>query len=73
MRTRYHCLCFQILHAIYSQFGSFASCYSRERPNPERSFKSGPLSGLKSYYPSTNSECEGAEFVTKVNDILDAL
>ena len=36
--------------------------------------KTGLLSGLKSYYPSTKDECEeGVEFVTKVNDILDAL
>ena len=27
----------------------------------------GPLSGLKSYYPSVKDECEGIEFVTKVN------
>ena len=32
------------------------------------------LSGLKSYYPSTKDEYEEVvEFVTKVNDILDAL
>ena len=48
-------------------------CQSREWPNPELSFKNGPLSGLKSYYSSTKDECEGVEFVTKVNDILDAL
>ena len=36
--------------------------------------ENGLLSGLKSYYPSTKDECEeGVEFVTKVNDILDAL
>ena len=34
----------------------------------------GQLSGLKSHCPSTKIECEeGVEFVTKVNDILDAL
>ena len=34
----------------------------------------GLLSGLKLYYPSTKDECEeGVKFVTKVNDILDAL
>ena len=26
MRPRHHCLRFQILHAIYSQFSSLASC-----------------------------------------------
>ena len=32
------------------------------------------LSGLKLYYPSAKDECEeGVEFVTKVNDIFDAL
>ena len=35
VRPRYHCLRFQILHAIYSQFSSLTSCQSRERPNPE--------------------------------------
>ena len=35
--------------------------------------RTGLLSGLKSYYPSTKDECEGVKFVTKVNDILDAL
>ena len=33
----------------------------------------GLLSGLKPYYTSTKDECEGVKFVTKVNDILDAL
>ena len=32
-----------------------------------------PGSDLKSYYPSTRDECEGVEFVTKLNDFLDAL
>ena len=32
----------------------------------------GLLSGLKVYYPSTKDEGEGVEFVTKVNDILEA-
>ena len=45
-----------------------------ERPNPVWSFENGLLSGLKLSYPSTKDECEeGVEFVTKVNDILDAL
>ena len=64
VRPRYNCLRFQILHAIYSQFSSLTSCQSRERPNPEGSFKNGLLSGLKSYYPSIKDECEeGVEFV----------
>ena len=74
MRPRYHGLRFQTLHAIYSQFCSLTSCESRERLNPEGSFKNGLLSGLKLYYPSTKDECEeGVKFVTKVNDNLDAL
>ena len=47
--------------------------------NPENSLilsdhlRMGLLSGFNSYYPSTKDECEGVAFVTKVNDILDAL
>ena len=71
---RYHCLRFQLLHTIYSQFSSLTSQESREQPNPARSFKTGLLSGLKLYHPSTKDECEEVvKFVTKVNDILDAL
>ena len=44
---RYHCLCFQILHAIYSQFSSLTSCHSRERPNPEWSFENGVVIWIK--------------------------
>ena len=44
---RYHCLYFQILHAIYSQLSSLISRQSRERPNPDWSFKNGLLSELK--------------------------
>ena len=47
MRPRYHCLHFQTLHAIYSQFSSLTSCYSRERPNPEWSFKNGRVIRIK--------------------------
>ena len=32
----------------------------------------GPLSGLKSYYPSTKDEFEGVEIVTKVNGVFSA-
>ena len=44
-----------------------------ERPNPQGLFKNGLLSGLKLYHPFTKDEREGVKFVTKVNDILDAL
>ena len=76
MHPRYHCLCFQILHAISPQFSSLTTVVA----NPENGLilrdhsRTGLLSGLKSYYPSTKDECEeGVEFATKVNDILDAL
>ena len=41
VRWRYHCLRFQILHTIYSQFSSLPSCYYKERPHPDWSFKIG--------------------------------
>ena len=74
MRPRYHCLHFQILHAIYSQFSSLTSLQPRRRPNPQRSFKNGRSSGLKLYCPFTKSESEkGVEFVTKVKYIRHTL
>ena len=54
-------------------FNSYSQLLIQRQPNPEWSFENGLLSGLKLYYPSRKDECEGVEFVTKVNDILDAL
>ena len=74
MRPRYLCLHVQILHPLFTH-----SLAAKLVANPENGLilsdrsRMELLSGLKSYYPSTKDECDGVEFVTKVNYILDAL
>ena len=74
MRPRYHCLHFQILHAIYSQFSSFTTVVNLENGLIlSDNSRMGRLSGLKLYYLSTKDEFEGVKFENKGNDISKAL